>query len=424
MKCKHSSASEAGSSKATNQDAYLVDDRLGIHLVCDGMGGHRGGETAAQLACNTTLNYLRKHQEAILGFAAGTESKETLVDLVTSAILTANTEIYRMAAAEPSLAGMGTTLAMLLITGNLGIVAHVGSSRVYLYRNDQLTQLTKDHTLSQELIDRGLMTEAKAAKWAYGRVLSRALGPMEAVVVNTLQLDILPGDRFVLATDGITTALTADEIRAALANSSQETAAEQLVRASHAKNHMDHSEDRSENDSDDATVIVADSLSDISADINEEALQQARTWEVLQKTSSLQDMFLFRSLDPRSIMQIVNNSVIMYNDPSDLLFNQGDVEQNIYIILEGDFEVLVNDTVIAKLSRGNHFGEMSWFSQEPRSATVRCCSNSKLLKVSALFLEGFILRSPEAGVLILRELARELSIRLRATNELSIYQAN
>ena len=416
MKCKHSSASQAGSSKATNQDAYLVDDRLGIHLVCDGMGGHRGGETAAQLACNTTLNYLRKHQETILGFAAGTESKEPLVDLVTSAILTANTEIYRMAAAEPSLAGMGTTLAMLLITGNLGIVAHVGSSRVYLYRNDQLTQLTKDHTLSQELIDRGLMTEAKAAKWAYGRVLSRALGPMEAVVVNTLQLDILPGDRFVLATDGITTALTADEIKAVLANSSQDTVAQLLVQASHANDH----ENRSENHSDDATVIVADSLSDIS----DEALQQARTWEVLQKTSSLQDMFLFRSLDPRSIMQIVSNSVIMYNDPSDLLFNQGDVEQNIYIILEGDFEVLVNDTVIAKLSRGNHFGEMSWFSQEPRSATVRCCSNSKLLKVSALFLEGFILRSPEAGVLILRELARELSIRLRATNELSIYQAN
>ena len=416
MKCKHSGASEAGSSKATNQDAYLVDDRLGIHLVCDGMGGHRGGETAAQLACNTTLNYLRKHQETILGFAAGTESKEPLVDLVTSAILTANTEIYRMAAAEPSLAGMGTTLAMLLITGNLGIVAHVGSSRVYLYRNDQLTQLTKDHTLSQELIDRGLMTEAKAAKWAYGRVLSRALGPMEAVVVNTLQLDILPGDRFVLATDGITTALTADEIKAVLANSSQDTVAQLLVQASHANDH----ENRSENHSDDATVIVADSLSDIS----DEALQQARTWEVLQKTSSLQDMFLFRSLDPRSIMQIVSNSVIMYNDPSDLLFNQGDVEQNIYIILEGDFEVLVNDTVIAKLSRGNHFGEMSWFSQEPRSATVRCCSNSKLLKVSALFLEGFILRSPEAGVLILRELARELSIRLRATNELSIYQAN
>ena len=416
MKCKHSSASQAGSSKATNQDAYLVDDRLGIHLVCDGMGGHRGGETAAQLACNTTLNYLRKHQEAILGFAAGTESKETLVDLVTSAILTANTEIYRMAAAEPSLAGMGTTLAMLLITGNLGIVAHVGSSRVYLYRNDQLTQLTKDHTLSQELIDRGLMTEAKAAKWAYGRVLSRALGPMEAVVVNTLQLDILPGDRFVLATDGVTTALSADEIKAVLANSSQDTVAQLLVQASHANDH----ENRSENHSDDATVIVADSLSDIS----DEALQQARTWEVLQKTSSLQDMFLFRSLDPRSIMQIVSNSVIMYNDPSDLLFNQGDVEQNIYIILEGDFEVLVNDTVIAKLSRGNHFGEMSWFSQEPRSATVRCCSNSKLLKVSALFLEGFILRSPEAGVLILRELARELSIRLRATNELSIYQAN
>ena len=416
MKCKHSSASQAGSSKATNQDAYLVDDRLGIHLVCDGMGGHRGGETAAQLACNTTLNYLRKHQETILGFAAGTESKEPLVDLVTSAILTANTEIYRMAAAEPSLAGMGTTLAMLLITGNLGIVAHVGSSRVYLYRNDQLTQLTKDHTLSQELIDRGLMTEAKAAKWAYGRVLSRALGPMEAVVVNTLQLDILPGDRFVLATDGVTTALSADEIKAVLANSSEDSVAQLLVQASHANDH----ENRSENHSDDATVIVADSLSDIS----DEALQQARTWEVLQKTSSLQDMFLFRSLDPRSIMQIVSNSVIMYNDPSDLLFNQGDVEQNIYIILEGDFEVLVNDTVIAKLSRGNHFGEMSWFSQEPRSATVRCCSNSKLLKVSALFLEGFILRSPEAGVQILRELARELSIRLRATNELSIYQAN
>ena len=403
MKTTSSSASEAGAGKKVNQDHHLIDAELGLYLVCDGMGGHRGGDIAAQLAGKTTREHLRKHKSEIQALAKGEIAADAVVDLVSAAILAANVEIHKLATADKALTGMGTTIALLLIAGHVGIVAHVGSSRVYLSRNGKFIQLTKDHKLAQELIDKGMMTAEKAATWMYGRVLSRALGLLEAVTVDTMQLDILPGDRFLLTTDGVSGALSSAELSGSLNAASVERGAQEIVRAAHSKELEE-----------DVTAIVVEPVTD---EGETRALQQ-RVGEVNLKTDTLREMFLFRRLDDQSIVRLVRQSSITECGESQVLFKQGDREQNIYIVLEGCFDVIVDDSVIAQLGRGNHFGEMSWFTHEPRSATIRAAARSRLLQVNGEALQRLIKVSPEIGVVLLQELAIEMSSRLRATNAL------
>lgn len=319
--------------------------------------------------------------------------------------MAANSAVHSRAQADASLSGMGTTLAMVVIVGGTGVVAHAGSSRVYLCRNGQLIQLTKDHRLSQELVERGLLTQEKAAKLSYARALSKAVGLLEAVTPDVISLDVLPGDRFLLATDGVTQALPKDELQQLVAGPGGASAATAIVESASACGLGD-----------DATAIIVAPA----AEPQEAAVYTARSEEVSLKTESLQEMFLFHSLDPQAIVEIVRQSSIVPAKKDEELFAQGSLEQNVYIILEGSFDVAVDGKSVAKLSKGSHFGEMSWLSHEPRSATVRCLADGTLLKVSALFLQSFILKSPENGVRILRELARELSSRLRAANALAV----
>lgn len=405
MKCTASSSSSTGSSHPTNQDAFAADESLGAFIVCDGIGGHRGGDVAAQLACASALEHLRKHSKTLDGLRSGRTPSETLADLCSEAVMAANSAVHSRAQADASLSGMGTTLAMVVIVGGTGVVAHAGSSRVYLCRNGQLIQLTKDHRLSQELVERGLLTQEKAAKLSYARALSKAVGLLEAVTPDVISLDVLPGDRFLLATDGVTQALPKDELQQLVAGPGGASAATAIVESASACGLGD-----------DATAIIVAPA----AEPQEAAVYTARSEEVSLKTESLQEMFLFHSLDPQAIVEIVRQSSIVPAKKDEELFAQGSLEQNVYIILEGSFDVAVDGKSVAKLSKGSHFGEMSWLSHEPRSATVRCLADGTLLKVSALFLQSFILKSPENGVRILRELARELSSRLRAANALAV----
>lgn len=409
MKCSHTSATVSGQSHVSNQDAFVVDEALGAYLVCDGIGGHRGGDIAAQTACAAALEHLQKNSAIIEAAKVAGSSIEPLSELCTAAVLAANERVYRRSKADQTVSGMGTTIAMLVIAGGRGVVAHAGSSRVYVCRNGELIQLTKDHKLAQELIDRGLLTEQKAASLPYARALSKAVGLLEAITPDCLSLDALPGDRFLIVTDGVTQALPKDELRQIVAGPGGGSSASTIIKTA---------ADRG--GSDDATAIVVVPA----AEPQESAEQLARSEQVVLKTELLQEMFLFKPLASSDIMEIVGQSELVPSKTGDVLFAQGSVEQNIYIILEGTFNVVVDGTVVAKLAKGSHFGEMSWLSHEARSATVRCAVDGTLLKVSALFLQSFILKSPECGVRILRELARELSSRLRATNALALVRAN
>ena len=203
--CRCSVLSDVGKRRQENQDSYgYVHTHNGsLFLVADGMGGAQGGATASALAIEVI------GKRAIN--AAGELSPESLV----MAIRLANTAIHEHAKSSDKLSGMGTTLVALAIFSDKAVVAHVGDSRIYLLKNDNLVQLTRDHTLVQELMDAGTISAEQAENHPISHMLTRSIGPTPNVDVE-LQIYPLPlteGDRFLLCCDGLTNHVEDDEIQ-------------------------------------------------------------------------------------------------------------------------------------------------------------------------------------------------------------------
>ncbi|HEY8058697.1 MAG TPA: Stp1/IreP family PP2C-type Ser/Thr phosphatase, partial [Acidimicrobiales bacterium] len=184
------SATDVGRVRSNNQDSLLVREGE-LFAVADGMGGHQGGEVASALALET------------LGKAHDDPSTSTLVQAVRSA----NQAVFEKAGTSPDLKGMGTTLTALADVDTsegkrLGIV-NVGDSRLYRARGDHLEQLTEDHSLVASLVRQGRITAEEAESHPQRNILTRALGIDEAVAVDSWEVEPVPGDRFLICSDGL-----------------------------------------------------------------------------------------------------------------------------------------------------------------------------------------------------------------------------
>lgn len=197
--------SDVGRVRAQNEDAYSADQERGLFVVADGMGGHAAGEVASRLA-------VRAATEGLATLAADASLEEAL-DRVQAAIADANRAILIEGRAHPDQAGMGTTATVLLVSPRgWYVVGHVGDSRAYLVRDGEARRLTEDHTYVQELVDEGRLTEEQARLHPRSSLLTRALGTTADVDVDTPHGRLTPGDRFLLASDGLTTMLPESRI--------------------------------------------------------------------------------------------------------------------------------------------------------------------------------------------------------------------
>jgi protein phosphatase len=187
------SATDVGRVRSVNQDAYGEFESRGLRLliVADGMGGHRAGEVASEIAIGAAGEV----------FEASTEPAD---EVLRSALVTANTRIFDAACEDPSLAGMGTTGVALVLTGESRcFVAHVGDSRAYRLRGDELEQLTDDHSVVGELVKRGQLTPEQARVHPQSNEILRALGTQANVDVELTPIEVEPGDRLLLCSDGL-----------------------------------------------------------------------------------------------------------------------------------------------------------------------------------------------------------------------------
>lgn len=206
-------ATDRGRVREGNEDGYLLEPRLRLFAVADGMGGHRGGEVASATALETLRSHLR---------AGGGD----LLD----AVRRANRAVLERAATDTALTGMGTTLTAALGTDEGVTLAHVGDSRAYLLRAGVLRRLTTDHSLVGELVREGRITEAEATMHPYRSVVTRALGVDDALEVDIVPVPLEPGDRVLLCSDGLTSMLPDTTIAEVLAAEADPTrAANRLV---------------------------------------------------------------------------------------------------------------------------------------------------------------------------------------------------
>lgn len=188
-----SKITERGPVRLKNEDALCACPELGLYAVADGMGGHKAGEIASMLALKTLENHCRQHQ-------TGGGWQRALLE---EAVAAANQAVYQDARMNPERRGMGTTITACLLGGQKLLVANVGDSRALLLRTGGLTKLTSDHSLVQELINGGGITEADAFKHPRRNVLTRALGIAPLVEVDVFEYDVMVGDRVLICTDGL-----------------------------------------------------------------------------------------------------------------------------------------------------------------------------------------------------------------------------
>jgi PPM family protein phosphatase len=196
-----------------NEDSISYDAELGLLVLADGMGGHKGGEIASAIAIDTILKELRKELPEIKTGNIDDKTGYSLESMaIEAAIKTANTNIFEAANSNIKYEGMGTTIVVLLFYNNRLTVAHVGDSRLYRMRDQTLEQMTRDHTLLQELIDRGFYTKKEARESLNKNLITRAVGVNATVDVDLLEEAALPGDLFLLCSDGLTDMITDDLI--------------------------------------------------------------------------------------------------------------------------------------------------------------------------------------------------------------------
>ena len=196
--------SDVGQVRRGNEDAMLVGDS--VFAVADGMGGHAAGEVASALALEPIADLDGRV------FGDDQQARKALED----AVVEANRAVVDAARGDDALSGMGTTLTAALFEGRRLHVAHVGDSRAYLLRQGRVTQLTRDHTFVQQLIDDGTITQAEAATHPHRAVITRAIGTSAEVEIDLETLDLASGDAVLLCSDGLSGVVDDEEIAALL----------------------------------------------------------------------------------------------------------------------------------------------------------------------------------------------------------------
>lgn len=215
-----------------NEDAYLLDPEEGVFAVADGMGGYAGGEVASRLAVESLAEFFQHvTADAEATWPYGLDPALSLAEnRVDAAIRLANRRICENR--EGTLRDMGSTIALVSLLGRSAIVAHLGDSRVYRLRQGnngpELVQLTRDHSLYEQLRDGGVAVPP-LAEFSYGNVITRALGPQEHERPELHRIELRAGDRLLLCTDGLTGPLAPETIAALLGGGPVEEVCERLV---------------------------------------------------------------------------------------------------------------------------------------------------------------------------------------------------
>jgi len=223
MKVVASGITDVGCVRSSNEDSLGLFPELSLYIVADGMGGHAAGEVASRMA----VDQVKLSYDVQVERSSVVEKEAKLI----AAIEAANDAIYTAGVQDASLAGMGTTLVALLAEEKEAIVAHVGDSRLYLHHNDETQQLTEDHSLVSEYIQKGLLTPEAAEHHPQRHVLSRALGTGLGVEVSVFRRATRPGETYLLCSDGLSNKLKLPEINQILSASkgNLEAAGKELI---------------------------------------------------------------------------------------------------------------------------------------------------------------------------------------------------
>lgn len=188
---------DVGLRRETNQDFFLCDEEIGLYIVADGMGGHRGGEVASRMAAETLRDFVRT------SMTTGSRRPHPRLVLVEGYEAASRKVFDKSQEPGSDLQGMGTTVVAALLNEDSIYIGNVGDSRAYLFSNDQLWQMTEDHSLMNEQLRAGLITEADIPTFTSKNVITRSVGFEREVEVDVIERKIHPGEIILICSDGL-----------------------------------------------------------------------------------------------------------------------------------------------------------------------------------------------------------------------------
>lgn len=231
-----SANTHVGMLRMSNQDSYAVGelaDGVVFAVVCDGMGGHAGGNIASDTAVKRITAEIKKNYRENM-------SRASVKNIIEAAVVLANLDILDEAEKNTSLEGMGTTAVAAVISDELCVIANIGDSRCYHITGDDITQVSKDHSLVQEMVDAGLISQEDAANHPRKNIITRALGIGEDVNVDFFDLTLMQGDKILLCTDGLTNHVENDVLVQLINEHNADTCANALIDRANANGGTDN----------------------------------------------------------------------------------------------------------------------------------------------------------------------------------------
>lgn len=391
---------DVGRKRQHNEDTMLIAPDDGLYVVADGMGGHASGEVASARAAEVVRSHVAANRGILRDLAADPAQahRTAASSMVEAAVQRACADIYRQAFAEPSKRGMGTTFVCLVIAGSRAIIGHVGDSRVYLVRGGQCHRLTEDHTLIAAQLKAGVISKEQAATSQYRNVITRAVGIQESVQVDTLLVDLVPGDRFLLCSDGLHGYLADDEVTPQLAVPDIGLVPERLVALAN---------ERGGKDNITALVVAVE---------GDPRTSQEELLEAQVRLDAMRKISLFRHLTYKEQMSVLSISSTRTFVAGWDVVTEGQPGDELFIVTRGRVSVNKAGVQIAELRIGGHFGEMGLIDNVPRSATVRAEEPTRAIVIARGDLMALMKRESILAVKLLWSFVQVLSDRLRDAN--------
>lgn len=403
MAIQFSARTDIGLTRDQNEDNFLIDRKLQLFIVCDGMGGHNSGEVASATAVNVVREMMLKHRQILDDYTSGASkrSERDIRDLLAEAVETANSRIHERGMASAAQRGMGTTLCLLLVAGSHGFYAHVGDSRLYRQRGDSYEQLTMDHSFYNEVMLNQPELASELIDDRFKNAITRALGPTASVEVDTEAFQLKPGDKFMLCSDGLHGYLDEDEgaLERLMGMSDLDRSAEAMIRYANDQGGKDNT-----------TAIIVQ----VGAEV-------VPAQETPSSFGILRGFPLLRHLNDAELKQLVAMSTPRDFVAGAQVWADNDETDGLYIILSGALQISRSNTLISRIGPGQYVGSITVMDGGRRSAAAHADKSgpAKVLVVKRDTFNEVLLKQQGLGVKLLWGIARSLAARLRnATDQL------
>ena len=372
MKVVASGKSDIGLSRENNEDAYFVDQDLGIFIVCDGVGGENAGEVASSIAIEETVNYIREEIDFLEECRSGKYKDDSIFRFCADAVRHSCRTIHDKSNLFPEYRNMGTTLTMAVTMGDRILICHVGDSRAYLVNDTGDHQLSEDHTLVKDFLKKGLIAKEENAAPFMHNILTRSLGKYPSVEVDCVMIAVTAGDRVILCSDGVSNGLKPDdELRGILGDGDIDFQVDQLIKFGYK---------RKTNDNMTAIVIEVqeeDSFSDYSY------LQESLVAEILQECD------VYRGLTFSQISRMRSHMEVFHLRRNEVLIQACERYNGFFLVIDGG--LMSNGEL---LTRGEGLGLCSLLKDQYATDDKIAVRDTRLLLFSKKKFDSFSKRYP------------------------------